>query len=63
MKNLGSIIIILGCIDIGLGWIGTDLYHAIGIQLPAAISPYTGIITILIGGSLNFFGRSGNEGK
>jgi len=63
MKNLGSIIIISGFVDIGLGWIGTDLYHAIGIQLPAAISPYTGIITMMIGGSLNFFGRSGNEGK
>ena len=61
MKNLGSIIIISGFVDIGLGWIGTDLYHAIGIQLPAAISPYTGIITMMIGGSLNFFGRSDSE--
>jgi len=60
-QKLGSLIITWGFLDIGLGWIGTDLYYAIGIQLPVGINPYTGIITMLIGGALNFFGRSDNK--
>jgi hypothetical protein len=49
MKIVGILLIIWGIADFGLSWIEIDLYWKIGIQLPAAIYPYTAFIAMSIG--------------
>ena len=70
MKILGYILIIWGLADIGLSWIGSDLYYDIGIIfilrklgiiLPEAINPFTGFIAICNGGGLLKIGSYLNE--
>ena len=49
MKIAGILLIIVGFADLGLSWIGIDLYGEIGIQLSATIYPYTPFIASGIG--------------
>ncbi len=49
MKIFGILLIIWGFADLGLSWMGTDLYGSIGIQLSDAIYPFTHWIAMGIG--------------
>ena len=52
MKIAGYLFIGLGIVDVGLSWIGIDLYWEIGINLPDWLYPMTGFIAMGIGGLL-----------
>lgn len=58
MKIVGIILIVWGVADIGLSWMGTDLYGEIGIQLPDVIYPFTPFIAMVIGYSIMSIGKS-----
>ena len=49
MKIFGMLLICWGFADLGLSWVGTDLYGLIGIQLSGSIYPFTHWIAIGIG--------------
>jgi|TARA_B110000438_G_scaffold284078_1_gene312758 hypothetical protein len=62
MKIVGILLIIWGFADLGLSWAGTDLYYAIGIELPNAIYPFTHWIAMGIGyGIYSIAGSDGTE--
>jgi len=52
MKILGILLIIWGFADFGLSLAGTDLYYAIGIELPDAIYQFTAYIAMGLGFAL-----------
>ena len=58
MKIVGIILIAWGVADIGLSFMGTDLYGEIGIQVPLVIYPYTPYIAMVIGFSIMSIGKS-----
>ena len=49
MKIFGIFLIIWGFADLGLSWMGTDLYWLFGIRLSDAIYPFTHWIAMGIG--------------
>jgi hypothetical protein len=58
MKIVGIILIAWGVADIGLSFMGTDLYGEIGIQVPLVIYSYTPFIAMVIGFSIMSIGKS-----
>lgn len=58
MKILGIIIIIWGVSDLGLSWLGVDLYEQIGVQLSEGIFPFTHWIAMAIGYGVYSIGGS-----
>ncbi|MDB3950177.1 hypothetical protein N9403_00925 [Gammaproteobacteria bacterium] len=60
MKIVGILLIIWGFADLGLSWVGTDLYYEIGIELSDAIYPFTHWIAMGIG--YGIYSISGSDG-
>jgi len=62
MKIVGIIIIVFGVADIGLSWVGVDVWgNYIGIQLPDLIWTVSGYIEIAIGYGLMKLGEKGQD--
>ena len=61
MKIIGRALIAWGFADLGLSWLGTDLYGEIGIELSAGIYPFTHWIAMGIGVAILSIGKSGEE--
>ena len=61
MKIAGYLFIGLGIVDVGLSWIGIDLYWEIGINLPDWLYPMTGLIAMTIGIILLFMETEKNN--
>ena len=55
MKILGILLMLWGFADMGLSWLGTDLYWEIGIQLSETIYPFTHWIAMGIGYAIYSF--------
>jgi len=49
MKIVGIMLVIWGFADLGLSWLGTDLYAQIGVELSDGIFPYTHWIAMAVG--------------
>ncbi len=49
LKYIGYALIAWGFLDLGLSWIGTDLYGEMGIALSDTIYPYTHWIAMGVG--------------
>ena len=61
MKYLGWGIFYFGFADMGLSWIGIDVWGLAGIDVPAAIWPYTHYIAIILGIAILYFGTPDEE--
>ena len=61
MKIRGIILIVWGFADVGLSWLGTDLYWEIGIELSEGIYPFTHWIAMGIGYVIYLIGKSSDE--
>ncbi len=61
MKIIGTILILWGIADLGLSWVGTDIYWEIGITLSETIYPFTHWIAMGIGFALYSIGKSSNQ--
>ena len=61
MKILGFLLIGLGIVDVGLSYIGIDIYWEIGIYVPDWLYNWTGYIPMSIGAILIFAGT--HKGK
>ena len=61
MKIAGYLFIGLGIVDVGLSWIGIDLYWEIGINLPDWLYPWTAWIALGIGGAIFSIGKEEEE--
>ena len=57
----GYLFIGLGIVDVGLSWIGIDLYWEIGINLPDWLYPWTAWIALGIGGAIFSIGKEEEE--
>lgn len=58
LKYLGYAIVAWGFADVGLSWVGTDVwYDWLGITVPEAIWPYTGWAAMILGYGLVQMGQ------
>ena len=61
MKIIGTVLIIWGVADMGLSWLGTDLYWEIGIELSRGIYPFTHWIAMGVGFVIYSIGSANEE--
>ncbi len=62
MKPLGYVLVVFGFADFGLSWVGVDVWgEIIGVQLPALLWTFSGMIEIAIGyGMVNLANAGGD---
>ncbi len=62
MVIFGIILVLLGITDVGMTYLGTDIWSQwFGIQVPEDIWPYTAYIAMGAGYVLISFGRKGDD--
>ena len=61
LKIIGGLLILWGFADLGLSWMGTDLYYEIGITLSDGIYPFTHWISMGIGYVIYKLGASRDQ--
>ena len=61
MNIIGTVLIIWGVADMGLSWLGTDLYWEIGIELSSVIYPFTHWIAMGVGFAIYSIGSANEE--
>jgi len=61
LKIIGMLLILWGFADLGLSWVGTDLYYEIGITLSDGIYPFTHWISMGIGYVILKLGTAGDQ--
>ena len=61
MKILAFIIIAFGLADVGLSWVGIDVWGTMGVTLPDVIWSYSGFIEMAIGYGLLKLWRMGED--